>query len=157
MPIQLTTLQGEKLLQSNETPWAAYPRPQMRRDSYVNLNGIWELTVEEEKYDIRVPFCPESLLSGVQKHFSEDAPLTYRRKFTLPENFNRGQVLLHIGAVDQKAWIYVNQIYLASHIGGYDNITVDITAALEEENELVIVCTDDLCDQSQPYGKQELQ
>ena len=156
MPIQLTTLQGEKLLQSNEPPWTVYPRPQMRRDSYVNLNGTWELTVGEEKYDIRVPFCPESLLSGVQKHFSEGVPLTYRRKFTLPENFNRGQVLLHIGAVDQKAWIYVNQVYLASHIGGYDNITVDITPALEEENELVIVCTDDLCDQSQPYGKQVL-
>ncbi len=156
MPIQLTTVQGEKLLQTNETPWTIYPRPQMRRDSYVNLNGTWELSVEDEIYEIRVPFCPESLLSGVQKHFSEGARLKYRRKFTLPEGFNRGRVLLHIGAADQKAEIYVNQTHLATHIGGYDSFTVDITSALQAENELVILCTDDLRDQSQPYGKQVL-
>ena len=156
MPIQLTTAQGETLLQSNETPWTVYPRPQMRRNSYVNLNGTWELSAEGEKYQIRVPFCPESLLSGVQKHFSEGAPLQYSRKFTLPEGFHKGKVLLHIGAADQKAEVYVNQAHLATHIGGYDSFTVDITSALQDENELVIVCTDDLNDQSQPYGKQVL-
>ena len=154
MPIQLTTVQGENLLQSKETPWTVYPRPQMRRKSYVNLNGTWELAVGEEQYDIRVPFCPESLLSGVQKHFSEGAPLKYRRNFTLPEHFNQGRVLLHIGGADQKAEIYVNQTRLATHVGGYDSFTVDITSALQEENELVIICTDDLRDLSQPYGKQ---
>ena len=154
MPIQLTTVQGEALLQSKETPWKVYPRPQMHRDSYVNLNGTWELTAQGEKYEIRVPFCPESLLSGVQKHFSEGAPLEYRRKFTLPENFIRGRVLLHIGAADQKAEIYVNQIHLATHVGGYDSFTVDITSALQDENELTIICTDDLRNQTQPYGKQ---
>ena len=156
MPIQLTTAQGEALLQSNETPWTVYPRPQMRRNSYVNLNGTWELSAEGEKYQIRVPFCPESLLSGVQKHFSEGAPLQYSRKFTLPEGFYKGKVLLHIGAADQKAEVYVNQVHLATHIGGYDSFTVDITSALQDENELVIVCTDDLRNQSQPYGKQVL-
>ncbi len=156
MPVQLTTVQGEALLQSKETPWTVYPRPQMRRDSYVNLNGIWELTAEGEKYEIRVPFCPESLLSGVQKHFSEGTPLEYRQKFALPDGFNRGKVLLHIGAADQVAHIYVNQIHLATHIGGYDSFTVDITSALQDENELVIICTDNLRDQSQPYGKQVL-
>ena len=156
MPVQLTTVQGEALLQSCETPWNVYPRPQLRRDSYVNLNGVWELTAEDETYEIRVPFCPESLLSGVQKHFSEGTPLKYRRKFTLPEGFNQGRVLLHIGAADQTAEIYVNHQYLAAHIGGYDSFTVDITSALQEENELLIVCTDDLRDQSQPYGKQVL-
>ena len=156
MPIQLTTAQGEALLQSNETPWSVYPRPQMRRNSYVNLNGTWELSAEGEKYNIRVPFCPESLLSGVQKHFSEGAPLQYSRKFTLPEGFRKGKVLLHIGAADQKAEVYVNQAHLATHIGGYDGFTVDIASALQDENELVIVCTDDLNDQSQPYGKQVL-
>ena len=154
MPIQLTTLQGEQLLQTKETPWDLYPRPQMRRNSYVNLNGTWELTAEGKTYEIRVPFCPESLLSGVQKHFSEGAPLEYRRKFTLPEGFNRGRVLLHVGAADQIAEIYVNQVRLATHVGGYDSFTVDITDALKAENELFIRCTDDLRDQSQPYGKQ---
>ena len=156
MPIQLTTVQGEKLLQSQETPWAVYPRPQMRRDSYVNLNGMWELTAEGENYNIRVPFCPESLLSGVQKHFSEGAALEYYRNFTLPEGFNKGRVLLHIGAADQTAKIYVNQTLVATHVGGYDSFTVDITSALKEENELHIVCTDNLRDQSHPYGKQVL-
>ncbi len=156
MPVQLITIQGEKLLQSQETPWTVYPRPQMRRDSYVNLNGTWELTVGEEKYDIRVPFCPESLLSGVQKHFSEGAPLEYRRKFTLPEGFHKGRVLLHVGAADQIAEIYVNQTHLTTHIGGYESFTVDITDVLREENELLIRCTDDLRDQSHPYGKQVL-
>lgn len=156
MPVQLTTAQGEALLQSNEIPWLVYPRPQMRRDSYVNLNGTWELTAEGEKYEIRVPFCPESLLSGVQKHFSEGTPLEYRRKFTLPEDFNQGRVLLHIGAADQIAQIYVNQTHLATHTGGYDSFTVDISSVLQSENELRIVCTDDLGDQSQPYGKQVL-
>ena len=156
MPIQLTTIQGEKLLQSQETPWTVYPRPQMRRDSYVNLNGTWELTVGEEKYDIRVPFCPESLLSGVQKHFSEGAPLEYRRKFTLLEGFHKGRVLLHVGAADQIAEIYVNQTHLTTHIGGYESFTVDITDVLREENELLIRCADDLRDQSHPYGKQVL-
>ena len=156
MPIQLTTRQGEALLRSNETPWTVYPRPQMRRCSYVNLNGTWELTAEGEKHQIRVPFCPESLLSGVQKHFPEGAPLKYRRKFTLPEHFNRGRVLLHIGAADQIAEVYVNQVHLATHVGGYDSFTVDITSALQEENELVILCADDLRNQSQPYGKQVL-
>ena len=154
MPIQLTTAQGEKLLQSKETPWTVYPRPQMRRDSYVNLNGTWALSAEGKTYEISVPFCPESLLSGVQKHFAEGMPLQYRRNFTLPEDFRKGRVLLHIGAADQTADIFVNQMHLAAHTGGYDSFTVDITPALQEENELVIVCTDDLSDQSQPYGKQ---
>ena len=154
MPIQLTTAQGENLLQTKETPWKIYPRPQMRRDSYVNLNGAWELSVQAETYEILVPFCPESLLSGVQQHFSEGTPLKYKRSFALPKDFNQGRVLLHIGAADQKAEIYVNQILLATHIGGYDSFTVDITSALQDENELVIICTDDLRDQSQPYGKQ---
>ena len=154
MPIQLTTLQGEALLQSQETPWTVYPRPQMRRDSYVNLNGMWELTAEGKTYEIRVPFCPESLLSGVQAHFSEGTPLKYCRKFTLPEGFCKDRVLLHIGAADQVAEVYVNQIHLATHVGGYDSFTVDITSALQEENDLLIICTDDLRDQSHPYGKQ---
>ena len=72
MPIQLTTQQGEALLRSNVTPWTVYPRPQLRRDSYVNLNGMWDFAIHKEEtlpkqynQQIRVPFCPESELSGV--------------------------------------------------------------------------------------------
>ncbi|MBE6941757.1 MAG: glycoside hydrolase family 2 [Ruminococcaceae bacterium] len=155
MTIQLITKQGEELLQSKETPWTIYPRPQMRRDSYVNLNGPWELTVGEEKYDIRVPFCPESLLSGVQKHFPEGSYLVYRRKFTLPENFNRGRVKLHIGAADQTTACFVNGGYVGEPYTGYTGATFDITPFLRPgENELTLSCYDDLNDQRIPYGKQ---
>ena len=156
MPEQLMTLQGEALLNSNNTPWTVYPRPQMRRDSYLNLNGLWDFAVADGDYDrkIRVPFCPESILSGIDEHFPEGAQLRYRRRFALPEGFNRGRVLLHIGAADQTAEVFLNNIRLCRHSGGYESFTVDITDALWEENELVILCTDDLRDKSQPYGKQ---
>ena len=156
MPIDLLTKQGEALLSSNETPWQVYPRPQMRRSSYVNLNGQWAFSAGKEDFSqtIRVPFCPESQLSGVQQHFPEGTPLFYRRKFTLPEGFNKGRILLHIGAADQIAEIYVNQKHLTTHEGGYEAFSVDITDALQDENELVIRCTDDLRDKTFPYGKQ---
>ena len=155
MPQKLTTIQGENL---SGTPWTVYPRPQMKRDSYLNLNGIWDLT-EADPTQVRailVPFCPESQLSGVQEHFSEGSILTYRRRFTLPENFNQGRVLLHIGAADQHAMVYVNQLLLGQHDGGYEAFTLDITDALQQDNELKILCWDDLNDQRQPYGKQVL-
>ncbi len=156
MPEKLTTVQGEALLASHETPWNTYPRPQMRRNSYVNLNGTWELEVDQKFYKIRVPFCPESLLSGISEHFSEGAALIYRRSFVLPTGFCRGKVLLHFGAVDQICDIYVNQKHLCHHVGGYHAFTVDITDALQEENLLEVRATDDLHDLSQPYGKQVL-
>ena len=156
MPEQLMTLQGEALLSSNETPWNVYPRPQMKRDSYLNLNGLWDFAVGDGGYDrqIRVPFCPESILSGIDAHFDEGCSLFYRKKFTLPEGFDRGRVLLHVGAADQKAEVFLNNVRVGKHSGGYESFTLDITGALWEENELVIVCTDDLRDKQQPYGKQ---
>ncbi len=148
---ELMTSQGEAL---SGTPWTIYPRPQMKRDSYLNLNGQWELSVEGETMAIQVPFCPESTLSGVKRHFEEGSVLRYQRSFTLPAGFRRDRVLLHIGAADQVAQVSVNGQMLCRHEGGYDAFTVDITEALAEENELVICCTDNLRDQSFPYGKQ---
>ncbi len=154
---QLSTIHGENL---GGTPWNIHPRPQMRRDSYINLNGEWEFAVGEPVFrgkTIRVPFCPESQLSGVCEHFPEGSALWYRRNVTLPENFNRGKVLLHIGAADQTADVYVNGKHMLRHEGGYDAFTVDITAQLQEgENVLSIRCYDDLNNQSYPYGKQVL-
>ena len=151
---ELATARGEALI---GTPWTAYPRPQMKRESYVNLNGTWDFSVDEDKTrGIRVPFCPESALSGVKEHFPEGAILTYRRRFTLPEGFNRGRVLLHVGAADQHAMVYVNQRMLMQHDGGYEAFTVDITDALQQDNELKILCWDDINDRKQPYGKQVL-
>ena len=156
MLVDLMTKQGEALLRTGETPWTVYPRPQMKRDSYLNLNGKWEFSAEGYHDQINVPFCPESILSGVKKHFPEGSELCYRRKFTLPEDFNRGRVLLHIGAADQHAIVSVNGRELCRHTGGYEAFSVDITDALQEENELVIQVRDDLTDQAQPYGKQVL-
>ena len=156
----LYTVQGENL---DENAWNVYPRPQMRRDSYVNLNGLWDFAVSKEEklpkaYDmqIRVPFCPESALSGLKMEVEPGSYLFYRRKLELPEGWKNGKVLLHVGAADQAARIYVNRIPMEDHEGGYTSFTVDITAQLKEENELVIRVYDDLRDLSFPYGKQSL-
>ena len=153
--VELHTYEGENL---KGQPWSCYPRPQMRRDSYVNLNGLWDFAVCKGAYDrkILVPFCPESLLSGIHEHFREGCALRYRRRFTLPDGFNRGRVLLHIGAADQRLVCYVNGQRVGEHIGGYESMTFDITDALAQENEMIIRCHDDLRDKSQPYGKQTL-
>ena len=156
----LYTPQGEAL---SGTPWNVYPRPQMRRGSYANLNGQWEFTVTQspalpDSYDrqILVPFCPESLLSGIKTHFPEGSSLWYRCYFRLPENFHKGRVLLHIGAADQSLVCYVNNQKIGAHFGGYEAMVFDITDALQEENCLVLQCRDDLRDKSLPYGKQSL-
>ena len=154
----LYTVRGEAL---KGTPWDVYPRPQLRRDSYVNLNGKWDFAVSENAvpvYDktILVPFCPESLLSGVKEHFPEGSFLHYKRTFTLPDGFQKDRVLLHIGAVDQRVVCYVNSKKIGAHFGGYEAVTFDITDALETENTLELRCRDDLRDLSLPYGKQTL-
>ena len=157
---KLYTPEGEKMAYP---AWQVYPRPQMVRNSYVNLNGPWEFTSstestipEEFPMTIQVPFCPESLLSGIEKHFPDGDHLFYHRKFTLPENFNKGRVLLHIGAADQILKCYVNSKEVGTHEGGYEAMTFDITDALEEENELVLDVVDDLRSTRLPYGKQVL-
>ena len=107
----LYTPEGENL---TGQPWAVYPRPQMKRNSYINLNGQWDFAVTEKHFPdtynktILVPFCPESLLSGIHEHFPEGSALCYRRTFTLPEGFHQGRVLLHIGAADQHLDCFVN-------------------------------------------------
>ena len=150
----LMTPQGETL---QGTPWSVYPRPQMKRNSYLNLNGQWDFAVRDPDFQgqtIQVPFCPESKLSGIGRHFAESTALWYRRKVVLPGDFNRGRVLLHIGAADQIADVYVNGRQVGHHEGGYASFWFDITEALAEENDIRICCRDDLNDLSFPYGKQ---
>ena len=147
----LYTPEGETL---QGTPWQVYPRPQLKRESYVNLNGFWDLEAEGNTLPILVPFCPESTLSGIGGHFPEGEDLVCRRKFTLPEGFRKDRVLLHFGAVDQIAEVSLNGVDLGTHTGGYTAFTFDITHALREENVLEVGISDDLYDQSLPYGKQ---
>ena len=152
MLVDLMTKAGETL---SGTPWEVYPRPQMRRDSWLNLNGNWEFSVDYENMGhIRVPFCPESRLSGIGKHFDEGSILSYTRSFTLPEGFNRGRVILHIGAADQRADVFLNGKPVGFHEGGYEAFSFDITEFLCPENRLQICCFDDLTNQTWPYGKQ---
>ena len=152
--VDLMTTAGENF---TGTPWTVYPRPQMKRDSYLSLNGEWDFSVDyENQGKIRVPFCPECRLSGIGRHYDEGSILSYTRSFTLPEGFNRGRVILHIGAADQRADIFLNGKPMGTHKGGYEAFSLDITQQLQRENRLQICCFDDLGDQSYPYGKQTL-
>ena len=156
-----------------QTPWAdtldraqplpEYPRPQMVRDSYLNLNGPWSyaITTSAQKPaqadgTILVPFSPESELSGVGHILQPEEYLWYIRTVTLPDGFNIGRVLLHFGAVDQTATVWCNGVELATHTGGYLPFTVDITEVLAKENT-ILVCVRDATNKSQlPRGKQTL-
>ena len=150
----LFTSAGENL---KGTPWTVYPRPQMKRENWLNLNGPWDFSVNYEKQgQIRVPFCPESKLSGIGKHYDEGSLLCYNRSFVLPEGFHRGRVILHIGAADQRADVFLNGKPVGVHKGGYEAFSFDITDFLQKENSLQICCFDDLEDQTYPYGKQVL-
>lgn len=152
--VDLMTVEGESL---QGTPWQVYPRPQMRRDSFLNLNGEWELAVGDGEFDkkILVPFCPESQLSGLKEHFDHNQPLRYRRIFSVPDGFNRARVVLHFGAVDSYAEVLVNGKSVMEHTGGYEAFSVDITEQLKEENELVVATMDAMYNIA-PYGKQTL-
>lgn len=160
----LTTEWGEAL--DREHPLPEYPRPQLRRESCLNLNGPWEYAItrgsdEPEEYDgeIIVPFAPESELSGVGRTLQPGEYLWYRRDLVLPEGFNVGLVLLHFGAVDQTAHVWVNGREACSHSGGFLGFSADITELLYAEgeaNELVVCVTDDTDKGYHPRGKQKL-
>ena len=152
----LTTVQGEQL---TGTPWQVYPRPQMKRSSWQNLNGQWEFFVSRdnalpEAYDraILVPFAPESRLSGIGEHFPEGSFLFYRKEFQV-ERPKNGRFLLHFGAVSQYAEIYVNQTLVGTHRGSYEAFFFDITDHLQEYNRLVVKAMSNLDDPTMPYGK----
>ena len=147
----LYTAEGENL---PDTPWNVYPRPQMKRDSFFCLNGKWSLFMDDAEYDITVPFCPESLLSGVNKPVGKKAEIVYKKKFTLPEGFVRGRVILHFGAVDQIARVKFNGKCIGKHIGGYEPFCFDVTELIADENTVEVYVRDELHNKILPYGKQ---
>lgn len=160
---------GDKL----KTKWASeidvsnvlpeYPRPIMERAEWQNLNGLWNYAIlpagkqTPASFDgqILVPFAVESSLSGVQKNVGRDNELWYERTFTVPSKWNNNRVLLHFGAVDWKADVWVNNVKVGQHTGGYTPFSFDITPALAKGKNTLTVKVWDPTDQGfQPRGKQ---
>ncbi len=131
--------------------WAAeYPRPQLRRNSFFSLDGVWQLNGQE----IAVPFPPEAALSGFQGQAGET--LHYEKKFVLPAGFAAPgeQVLAHFGAADQTAEVFCNGRPAARHEGGYLPFSADITALLAPGENVLTVLVTDMLSHEYPYGKQ---
>ncbi|MBX5439725.1 MAG: beta-galactosidase, partial [Thermoflavifilum sp.] len=112
-----------------QQPWPEYPRPQMERQDWMNLNGLWNYTLTDALFDgipqhwegkILVPFAMESALSGVGKTVTPDQLLWYERKFVVPDTWKNKHVLLHFEAVDWQARVFLNGHELGLHQGGYD-------------------------------------
>ena len=141
-----------------------YPRPQMVRGEWSNLNGEWEYAirakggVEPTAYDgnILVPFAVESSLSGVQKIVGADNELWYKRTFDIPSSWKNKNIILNFGAVDWKADVFVNDILIGSHKGGYTPFSFDITPYLKgQKGQKLTVRVWDPSDAGfQPRGKQ---
>ena len=160
---------GDKL----KTKWASeidvnnvlpeYPRPIMERTQWQNLNGLWNYAIlpigkqTPTTFDgeILVPFAVESSLSGVQKRLGTDNELWYQREFTVPSAWKNNRVLLHFGAVDWKADVWVNDVKVGQHTGGFTPFSFDVTAALKNgANKLVVKVWDPTDQGFQPRGKQ---
>ena len=140
-----------------------YPRPQMVRDEWINLNGLWSYAVTAsdavpERMDgsILVPFAIESALSGVGKAVTENDALWYEREFTVPESWAGKRVMLNFGAVDWKAEVYVDGQLAGEHTGGYAPFSFDVTDLLGKgrRHELKVKVTDRTDKWFQPRGKQ---
>ena len=158
---KIKTVWAEKIDPNNVLP--EYPRPIMERDKWQNLNGLWDYAIlpmgqqEPQTFDgkILVPFAVESSLSGVQKELGKEKELWYRRTFTIPSDWKSKNVILHFGAVDWKAEVYLNNIKIGSHTGGYTPFCFDVTPFLTSGNQkLVVKVWDPTSDSSIPRGKQ---
>lgn len=152
----------------NGIPRPEHPRPRFFRKSWENLNGVWEyafdfsLSGREKGWNARtsldgtitVPFCPESARSGVG--FTDFLPAVWLlRRFDVPAERLAGDVLLHFGAVDYEAEVFVNGVFAGRHTGGYTPFALDVTALLRAgENILVVYARDDVRSGLQPSGKQ---
>ncbi|GAB3030374.1 glycoside hydrolase family 2 protein [Spirosoma pulveris] len=148
-----------------ENAWREYPRPQMVRKQWQNLNGLWEYAITpktapqptEFSGQILVPFCLESTVSKVNKPLTADQRLWYRRTVSLPADWAGQRVLLQFGAVDYECSLWVNGGLAGSHTGGSDAFSFDITDYLKDgQNQLVLGVTDPTSTGEQPRGKQLL-
>ena len=148
-----------------ENAWREYPRPQMVRRQWQNLNGRWEYAITPRtapaptRFDgpILVPFCVESTVSTVNKPLSADQRLWYRRNVTVPRQWAGQRVLLHFGAVDYECSLWINGGLVGSHTGGSDAFSFEVTDYLKDgPNQLLLGVTDPTSTGEQPRGKQLL-
>jgi beta-galactosidase/beta-glucuronidase len=148
-----------------ENAWREYPRPQLVRSQWQNLNGMWDYAITPKTAaapstftgQILVPFSLESTLSKVNKSLTADQRLWYRRSITIPRDWANQRILLHFGAVDYECNLWVNGGLAGSHTGGSDAFDFDITDYLKDgANELVLGVTDPTSTGEQPRGKQLL-
>ncbi len=148
-----------------ENAWREYPRPQMVRKQWQNLNGLWDYAITPKTAPqptdfsgkILVPFCVESTISKVNKALTADQRLWYRRTVSLTGDWAGQRVLLHFGAVDYECNLWVNGGLVGSHTGGSDAFSFDVTDFLKDgQNQLVLGVTDPTSMGEQPRGKQLL-
>ena len=158
---KIKTSWGEQLDPKNVLP--EYPRPIMERSDWKNLNGLWKYAITKKgdptpaayQGDILVPFAVESSLSGVGKMINEKEELWYQRTFDVPSAWRGKQILLHFGAVDWKAEVWVNDVKVGEHTGGFTPFYFDITSVLNKGNNDLVVKVWDPSDRGeQPRGKQ---
>ncbi len=164
VPGDLITRWGKEVTPDNA--WREYPRPQLVRPEWQNLNGLWEYAItSRERSDfpgaqgqILVPFPLESALSGVKRPLNPGECLWYRRTFRIPPAWKGKRTLLHFGAVDWEAEVRINGHRVGTHRGGYLPFYFDITETLHPgENELVVAVTDPTDTSWQARGKQVLE
>lgn len=162
----MNTPWGEALDRDRVLP--EHPRPQLVRASYLNLNGTWQHAFTGSEVheapqawdgDILVPFSPEAPLSGVGRTLQPDEALWYHRTFDLPDGFVDDRLLLHFGAVDQDCEVWVDDVLVGSHRGGYLPFTLDVTDAVAtgaRAHQLVVRVRDVTDTSWRSRGKQKL-
>jgi beta-galactosidase/beta-glucuronidase len=164
VPGRITTSWAEKVNPAKPLP--EYPRPQMVRENWLNLNGLWDYALQPQSQQentpasfsgrILVPYAVESALSGVGKTVGKDSVLWYRKSVTIPAKLRKQNVLLHFGAVDWQTDVFVNGQKVGTHQGGYDPFSFDITGALKGSGpqEITVRVWDPTDGGPQPRGKQ---
>lgn len=171
------TTRRDSTASARRTRWAAtldracplpeYPRPQLVRDSYLNLNGVWRFAFTDGAApsawdgDIVVPFSPEAALSGVGRRLLPGETLWYRRELAIPEGFSAAasdRLLLHFGAVDQDCDVYIDDVLVGSNTGGYWPFSIDVTARIGDgaTHTLTVAVVDETDAGFRSRGKQSL-